>query len=124
MTVLRSGGKHAVTHYKIVSSYQSPVISFIECKLETGRTHQIRVHFNHKGHGLVGDPVYGQSTASRLKSLKLPNNVKQTLLTFNRQALHAARLGLIHPHTNEAMQFDAPLPEDMRALREMLESAS
>ena len=120
MAVLRTGGKAATTHYKIVTSYESPVISLVECQLETGRTHQIRVHFSHAGHALVGDPVYGQSTASRLKNVRVDEKIKTALLAFNRQALHAKALELVHPATDELMQFSCDLPDDMQQLMDTL----
>ena len=123
MAVVKSGGKPAATHYTVLKAYhcglKNPLVSLVECKLETGRTHQIRVHFNHIGHALVGDPVYGQSTASRLTggTLKnLPADTRSALLAFNRQALHAKELVLIHPQTNNPIRFTCELPEDMQTL--------
>jgi len=142
MAVVKSGGKPAVTHYKLVASYQSSVaskeskekkrrletedwklFSLLECKLETGRTHQIRVHLAFIGHPLVGDPVYGQTTSSRLQSGQykaLPEELRAALLNFKRQALHAKELGLIHPDTGKAMKFACELPEDMKGLLKVL----
>ena len=141
MAVVKSGGKPAVTNYKVVTSYEgrgsskknnsplaprpSPLISLVECKLETGRTHQIRVHFTHIGHPLVGDPVYGQTTSSRLHGgnfKPLSEKTRAALLAFNRQALHAKELVLIHPHTNKEMRFECELPEDMQSLITALET--
>ena len=124
MAVVKSGGKAAVTHYKVVASYQLPVASLIECKLETGRTHQIRVHMAFAGHPLLGDPVYGQTTLSRLMAgpyKSMPAELREALLNFKRQALHARELGLIHPETGKAMRFECPLPGDMKELIEALE---
>src|SRR5262249_45507929 len=94
-------------------------LSLVECNLETGRTHQIRVHFSHIGHALVGDPAYGQPTAQRLKAnsykLLLPK-ARDALLAFNRQALHARALELIHPATDKVIRFECDLPQDMQAL--------
>ncbi len=95
-------GKEAVTHYEVVERF--PGVTLVRCKLETGRTHQIRVHMQHIGHPLVGEQVYG---ASRRGHHKIP---------FPRQALHAERLGLIHPVTQEYMQWECPLPPDFAAL--------
>ena len=103
---VHSQGKEAVTHYDVVERF--PGITLLRCKLETGRTHQIRVHMQHIGHPLVGDTVYN---ASRRSHLKLP---------FPRQALHAERLGLIHPITQEPMQWECPLPADFAELLEAL----
>ncbi len=121
MAVVPKGGKPAVTHYKILK--QLGGVSLVECNLETGRTHQIRVHFAHIGHPLVGDQTYGQSTESRLKAgtyKSLPKSAKEALLGFSRQALHAKELGLIHPATGKAMHFKCDLPRDMKKLIEAL----
>jgi len=89
----------------------------VTCRLETGRTHQIRVHLTHVGHPLIGDPVYGRARAvpkSEGDALKL------SIATFKRQALHARSLGFLHPLTGDALSFEAELPEDMSALRAAL----
>jgi 23S rRNA pseudouridine1911/1915/1917 synthase len=117
MAVVPKGGKPAVTHYKTLKDFG--VASLMECNLETGRTHQIRVHMNHIGNPLVGDPVYGQSTAQRVKAKtfkSLPEKTLALLLDFKRQALHAKELELIHPRTAKKMHFECPLPEDMQKL--------
>ena len=95
-------GREARTHYRVLERY--PGATLLECSLDTGRTHQIRVHLQSIGHPLVGDPVYraGRGAASG------------PLAGFKRQALHAYRLGLVHPASGEAMQWEAPLPADMR----------
>jgi 23S rRNA pseudouridine1911/1915/1917 synthase len=99
---VHSMGKEAVTHYEVVERF--PGVTLLRCKLETGRTHQIRVHMQHIGHPLVGESIYG---ASRRNHHKFP---------FPRQALHAERLGLIHPVTQEFMQWECPLPPDFASL--------
>jgi len=130
MAIVKKGGRSAVTHYKVLKTFscglKSPLVSLIECKLETGRTHQIRVHFTHIGHPLVGDPVYGQSTSSRLTggNLKsLPEKTRKALLAFNRQALHAKEIGFVHPTTGKKMHFTSELPADMKALIKALGAA-
>ncbi|MFM7348139.1 MAG: RluA family pseudouridine synthase [Erythrobacter sp.] len=113
MTVLpnnSSRGKHAVTHYTTLETV--PHAAVIACRLETGRTHQVRVHCASIGHPLVGDPVYGRT----------PKPLRETLdrLAFRRQALHAAELGFVHPVTGETVQFRSDLPEDMARLIDQL----
>lgn len=101
-----SRGKHAVTHYRTLTELEE--CALIECRLETGRTHQVRVHFASIGHSLVGDPTYG-SNPKGLRSL-----LKR--IGFARQALHAAELGFLHPATGESVAFTAGLPADMQEL--------
>lgn len=128
MAVVKTGGKFARTHYRVKETFARKA-SLITCELDTGRTHQIRVHMAHLGHALLGDPVYGTSQATRLLSLAkpLPEPEKSFLSTFRRQALHAAQLTLFHPTTQEKMEFNAPLPEDLQqlihALRTLLPTA-
>jgi 23S rRNA pseudouridine1911/1915/1917 synthase len=124
MAVVKSGGKPAVSHYHVRESFhcglKSPLVSLVECKLETGRTHQIRVHFTHIGNPLVGDQTYGQTTTSRLQGRTPPASVRDALLKFQRQALHAKELVLIHPTTGKEMRFECSLPDDIRHLIEAL----
>lgn len=125
-------GRHALTHYATEQCFFGPgtikpLASLIHCELDTGRTHQIRVHMAHVGCPLLGDPLYGATTGTRLNRLKaqgmrLPEDIKAALLSFNRQALHAAQLTLNHPETNEEMHFEAPLPDDISALLSTLGS--
>lgn len=103
-------GKHAVTHYKTVKPLNGAAL--VECRLETGRTHQIRVHLASIGHALIGDPVYGRPD-SRFRPL-----LKR--LSFTRQALHAAVLGFVHPVTGDRLHFSSDLPPDMQELIEEL----
>ena len=113
--VLFEGGRHAVTRSRIVESFGSPeVASLVECWLETGRTHQIRVHLTHAGHSLIGDPTYGGRR--KLSEKALSQQGIQAARSFDRQALHAAVLGFDHPVTGEAMRFEAPIPADMADL--------
>jgi 23S rRNA pseudouridine1911/1915/1917 synthase len=123
MTVLRAGGKTARTRYQVMEKFgavERPFASLIECRLETGRTHQIRVHLTHLGHPLIGDPAYGRArTAPRGKT---PAEVRAfTLATdFSRQALHAFVLGFQHPSLHKTMRFEAPWPADFAELVEAL----
>ena len=105
-------GKHAITRARVIEVFGAPPqVSLVECRLETGRTHQIRVHMAHAGHGLIGDPVYG----GRRKVAKgaLPDAAMVRLEGFDRQALHAAVLGFEHPVSGETIRFEAALPQDM-----------
>lgn len=111
MAIIPSG-KPAVTHYRPLESFAQNTL--VCCRLETGRTHQIRVHLRSVGHALVGDLVY------RGKPRALHPDWQKEIKAFGRQALHATRLGLIHPHTGTKMQWNAPLPADMAKLLEVL----
>ncbi|EEE36910.1 ribosomal large subunit pseudouridine synthase D [Rhodobacteraceae bacterium KLH11] len=113
--VLFHGGRHAVTRSRIVEVFGNPgAISLVECWLETGRTHQIRVHMAHAGHGLVGDPVYGGKR--KLAARAFAPTAVEAVQAFPRQALHAAVLGFEHPVSGADLRFEAPLPEDMERL--------
>jgi len=112
----RDDARHAVTHYTVLERYgqadsRSVEAALVECRLETGRTHQIRVHMAHIGHSVVGDPDYG--TAFRTKANRLPEPLKSQVQALPRQALHARLLEFRHPDTHIVMRFEAPLPEDM-----------
>ena len=112
MAVVKFGGKEAVTHVKVLERYQAH--SYIECALETGRTHQIRVHMREAKHPLAGDPVYGNPRHP------CSDTVKTEIKALARQALHAYRLSFIHPQNGEEMQFEAPLPQDIYHLLSVL----
>jgi len=113
--VLAAGGRHAVTRARVEARFGSPpALALVDCWLETGRTHQIRVHLAHVGHPLVGDPVYGGRR--RLPARALPEAAARAVAAFPRQALHAATLGFDHPLTGARLRFAAPLPADMAAL--------
>lgn len=119
MAVAKTGGKWAATHYRTETHFAqagTAIASLIECQLETGRTHQVRVHMAHIGHPLVGDPVYARSTVPG--SIKGP--ARAALQGFRRQALHAHVLGFIHPISGETFKFESDLPYDMKELLETL----
>lgn len=117
MAVLRQGGKEAATHYQVLEDLGD--FAQIRLQLETGRTHQIRVHMAHIGHSLLGDPMYGRAmTVNEQKRYR----EWPVISAFSRQALHAAQLGLIHPVKGEPMQWSVPLPEDMQLLIRELEA--
>ena len=108
-------GRHAVTRARVLESYGTPPqLALLECRLETGRTHQIRVHMAHAGHGLVGDPVYGGRR--KVSAVALPPGGAEAVAAFPRQALHAATLGFTHPASQERLSFSSPLPPDFDGL--------
>jgi len=114
---VRSDGREAVTHYRVLKRFRGHTL--VRAELETGRTHQIRVHFDHMRFPLVGDPVYGTRR-------RIPKGASPTLIaaldSFKRQALHATKLALVHPLTEKALEWEAPMPADMVSLLEVLES--
>jgi len=120
MALVTRGGKPALTRYRTLRAWQTS-IALLECRLATGRTHQIRVHLAGQGHPIVGDPVYLRRipTAARL----LPAPIRQVLLDFPRQALHATRLGFAHPVTGRPLAFETPPPADFQALLAALDAA-
>ena len=116
MAVRKEKGKIAITNYKTLEIFQNfnlPKLSLVECKLETGRTHQIRVHMNFKGNPILGDKSYGKS---KRKFKKIEKNVEKKINNFNRQALHAKSLGFIHPKTKKEVFFEARRPNDFETL--------
>ncbi len=117
MAVVERGGKLALTHYRMLGAAQGAV-SLLECRLATGRTHQIRVHLATAGHPIVGDPVYLRRVPGAAKSLGLAD--REALLDFPRQALHAARLGFAHPRTGARLSFETAPPDDMKTLLDRL----
>tara|TARA_Y100000590_G_C15626516_1_gene979560 strand:- start:436 stop:1419 length:984 start_codon:yes stop_codon:yes gene_type:complete len=124
MAVRKEKGKISITNYKTLKIFQNldlPKISLIECKLETGRTHQIRVHMNFKGNSILGDKSYGK-TKQKFKKINL--NIEKKINNFNRQALHAKSLGFIHPTTKKEIFFEAKRPKDFDALIKSLDKAS
>ena len=124
MSVRKEKGKIAITNYKTLKVFQNlnlPKISLIECQLETGRTHQIRVHMNFKGNPILGDKSYGKS---KKKFKKIDPNLEKKINNFNRQALHAKSLGLIHPKTKKEFFFEARRPKDFDILIKSLKKSS
>jgi 23S rRNA pseudouridine1911/1915/1917 synthase len=117
---VRRDGREAITHYLVEQRFGGDGwdITQVQCQLETGRTHQIRVHMAHIGHPLVADTVYASGYATKIN--RLPQDVADPIRTLGRQALHAAELGFEHPTTGEEMFFEAPLPDDLEALQEAL----
>ncbi|MFT5350297.1 MAG: 23S rRNA pseudouridine1911/1915/1917 synthase [Planctomycetota bacterium] len=114
---VKESGRQATTHYRVLKKFASH--THVQLQLESGRTHQIRVHMEHIKYPIVGDPVYGGRN-------RLPRNCSDTLrekiTQFSRQALHAVELGLVHPDTGEALTFTAPLPDDFQSLLSILEN--
>lgn len=123
IAVTRPGlGRHARTHYQIIETFPGSdgriVVSEVRLELETGRTHQIRVHLAHAGHPLLGDATYGAGFAASAR--RLGEGAQAALHQLGRQALHAALLGFEHPVTGKALRFESPLPEDLQVLRRAL----
>jgi len=122
---VREGGRQAVTHWEILQRYPTdsvePVASLLACRLDTGRTHQIRVHLAHIGHPLMGDAVYGPHF--KTKASHLGPDSQSALISLGRQALHAYLLVLEHPRTGEILRWESPLPEDLALLERCLEAA-
>ena len=119
MAVVSRNGKPAITHYHVLKRYfaqddVSQSVSMVQCNLETGRTHQIRVHMAHLGHPLLGDPTYGRVPKWAKKAFA------PDVIGFPRQALHAYELEFIHPRTGELLTFNAPLPSDLETLVSLL----
>ncbi len=124
MSVRKEKGKMAITNYKTLKIFQNtnvPKISLVECNLETGRTHQIRVHMNFMGNPILGDKSYGKI---KKKFKKIDNNLERKINNFNRQALHAKSLGFIHPRTRKEVFFKAKRPADLDLLIKNLDKVS
>ena len=124
MSVTEISGKKAVTNYKTIKVFNIkdiPKISFIECMLETGRTHQIRVHMAYKSNSLLGDQQYG---GKKLKFKKIDKDFEKKLRMLNRQALHAKSLGFIHPTSKKLISFESKLPKDFKKILDLLNKLS
>jgi 23S rRNA pseudouridine1911/1915/1917 synthase len=119
---VREGGREAITHWQVIERFSSeagePVATALSCELETGRTHQIRVHLSYAGHPLLGDDVYG--SGFKTKATRLNEPARRLLESLRRQALHAAHLTVEHPTTGEIMSFDADWPDDMAKLAQAM----
>jgi 23S rRNA pseudouridine1911/1915/1917 synthase len=112
-TLKNGGGKSAITHYKVLEIIRGGLFSLVECKLETGRTHQIRVHMSHIAHSIVGDQTYGNNAR---KIHGCPDHLKENLRKMGHQALHSFYMSFDHPKTGEKMEFEQDIPEDYQAL--------
>ena len=124
MEVSRSKGKKAITNYKTLEIFENekiPTLSLVECKLKTGRTHQIRVHMNYKGNSIVGDDKY-KKKYKKLKNIDL--KIQNSISDLTRQFLHAKTLGFIHPKNNEKMHFSSKLPHELNIILEMLRNTN
>jgi len=125
MTVVRGGGKEARTGYKVIEKFGDPArpfASLVECRLETGRTHQIRVHLTHLGHPLIGDPSYGKARQPPRPKTPAEEVAFAAAAAFPRQALHAYVLGFQHPSLHKRLRFERPEPPDMTLLITALRS--
>ncbi len=124
MTVSEINGKKAITNYKTIKVFNLkdiPKISLVECQLETGRTHQIRVHMKYKGTSLLGDKQYGKKD---IKFKKINENFEKKLINLNGQALHASNIGFVHPSKNKWVNFDSKLPSDFKKILDLLNNLS
>ncbi len=117
MTVKHHGEKMAITHYQVLRVFKNS-ISEVECKLDTGRTHQIRVHLDHKKVPIIGDQTYGKSKNHNLAAFS--EDEMTFIKNFPRQALHSKQIGFVHPRTEEYLQFESDLPRDMLKLLEVI----
>ncbi len=118
MAVVARGGKRALTRYRVTRTLGGGAVSLLECRLETGRTHQIRVHLASRGHAILGDPLYG--AARPAASRRLTPETREAVAAFPRQALHAATLGFVHPGSGKTLRFKSEIPSDMSELLEIL----
>ena len=119
MAVVARGGRTALTHYRVLREFNG-IAAAVECRLATGRTHQIRVHMSERGHPLIGDPLYGNPRSAR-RSRLLPEELRGRIIAFPRQALHAQTLGFHHPISQETLEFRSELPRDITELLSTLE---
>jgi len=124
MTVVKTSGRHAVTHWQVRERFgaqdEPALASLMECRLETGRTHQIRVHMAHIGHPLIGDDDYGSGFKTKINRLEEP--LKSAVAGFERQALHAGLLAFEHPANGKTLRFESPYPADFANLLSSLQT--
>ena len=124
MEVGLTKGKKAITNYKTLEVFENdkiPTFSFVECKLETGRTHQIRVHMSHKGNNILGDKKY-KKKFKKIKNINL--DLEKMILNLSRQFLHAKVLGFIHPKSGEKLEFTSDLPKELERILKKLRKLS
>ena len=124
MEVSRIKGKKAITNYQTIELFEgenTPTLSLVECKLETGRTHQIRVHMNYLGNSIIGDDKYKKKFK---KIKKIDPILEKKLMSLNRQFLHAKTIGFIHPKKNEEMIFNSILPKELEIILKMLRKSN
>lgn len=124
MAIRHAGGKEAITHYEVKENI-ADTMAWIECRLQTGRTHQIRVHMQHIKHPLVGDPLYGlprQEGVSLLNRAGADQEIRDMIVDFPRQVLHAAEIGFIHPCTKERVILQSSLPDDLEEIKKQIKS--
>ena len=124
MEVSKTKGKKAITNYKTIEVFENdkiPTFSLVECNLETGRTHQIRVHMNHLGNSIVGDDTY-KKKFKKIRNIDFV--LEKNLINLNRQFLHAKSIGFIHPKTNKEMIFNSNLPKELEIILKMLRNAN
>ena len=123
MEASKTKGKRAITNYKTIEIYENdkiPTLSLVECKLETGRTHQIRVHMSHVGNSIMGDGKYKK----KYKKLKnIDTNLEKLIYKLDRQFLHAKTLGFVHPKTKEEMIFSSILPQELENIVKLLRNS-
>ena len=120
MITSKSEGRDAITHYSTEEFFLKGMLSLINCKLETGRTHQIRVHMNHKSHPIFGDPEYGNHKQKLHKLFDAKDTNNELLFNFQRQALHAIQIAFIHPSTEKEMSFETDISEDFENVLDKL----
>ncbi|MDB2414627.1 RluA family pseudouridine synthase [Rickettsiales bacterium] len=118
MAVTEEGGKEAITHYEVIEVFGDNIASLVKFKLETGRTHQIRVHAAYNGYPLIGDPAYGVIPKAKINNM--PQEIAEICKNFPRQALHSFHIGVEHPVTKDYIEFSSPIPKDISELLECL----